>query len=114
MFPILSFFVRRRRLGKIYAGPFTMDLGLSRKFEPDIMFVQNADLVRVGKDRLNGPADLAIEIASPSTRAYDRGHKRRWYSEGAVAEYWMVDWYDRRITIDRPAGTEVLSVEQGR
>src|SRR5436305_10804370 len=40
LYPIVSFFVRRRQLGKVYAGPFTMELAPTRKFEPDIMFVQ--------------------------------------------------------------------------
>lgn len=114
IYPILSMYVDHRKLGRLYAGPFTMELEHDRKFEPDVIFVSSANAHRVDEDRLHGPADVAIEIASPSTRAYDRREKRRWYAEGGVREYWMIDPIDGRVVVDRPAGSEALSLEQGR
>ena len=40
---------------------------------------------------LDGPADLAIEIISPGSRATDRGDKFYEYEQGGVLEYWLLD-----------------------
>lgn len=111
---LLGDFVERRHLGEVLCGPFTMELSLERKFEPDIMFLSHETRRRLADDRLRGPADLAIEIASKSTRAYDRSEKRECYRVGGVREYWMVDPYDKRVIVDRPAGHEIARVSTGR
>lgn len=111
---LLRAYVRRRRLGEILAGPFAMELALERKFEPDLIFVSTAAQPNLRPDRLLGPADLAIEIASRSTRAYDRGEKREAYRVGGVREYWMIDPIGRVVTLDRPAGTTVAALATGR
>lgn len=113
VYRLLGNHVERADLGKVLAGPFAMDLGAERKFEPDVMFLSHRTRANLGKDRLVGPADLCIEIASRGTRAYDRGEKRDCYRVGAVREYWMIDGFDRTVTLDRPAGNEVLRVSQG-
>jgi Uma2 family endonuclease len=111
---LLRGYVEARRSGEILTGPFTMELALERKFEPDIMYVSQRTAASLDEDRLRGPADLAIEIASPSTRAYDQGEKRDCYRVGGVREYWMVDPANRVIVIDRPAGREVTRVSVDR
>lgn len=110
---ILKGFVDARRLGTVLTGPFTMDLSADRKFEPDILFVAADHLANLRSDRLLGPADLAIEIASPSTRAYDRGEKRECYRVGGVREYWMIDPIGETVTLDRPAGQEIIQTATG-
>lgn len=110
---LLSEYVQSRRLGEVLCGPFTMELTLERKFEPDLMFLTNETRRRLGENRLVGPADLAIEIASRSTRAYDRGAKRECYRVGGVREYWMIDPSDRQVTVDVPAGHEVQRASSG-
>jgi Uma2 family endonuclease len=37
------------------------------------------------------PPDLAVEIASPSTAAYDRNRKKIVYAEFGIPAYWIVD-----------------------
>ena len=111
---LLNTYVQRRALGEVLTGPFTMELALERKFEPDIMFLTVQTAANLTEDRLRGPADLAIEIASPSTRGYDRGAKRECYRVGGVREYWIIDPYDELVIVDRPAGHEAASVANGR
>ncbi|MBK9128899.1 MAG: Uma2 family endonuclease [Phycisphaerales bacterium] len=106
-------FVERKRLGRILAGPYAMELSYERKFEPDILFVTPTAAARLTDDRLIGPADPVIEIASPSTRAYDRGEKREAYRVGGVREYWIIDHASRTVTVDRPAGREVAAATAG-
>ncbi len=110
---LLYSFVESRDMGLVLSGPFTMDLGLERKFEPDLIFVSRRTMENLTEDRLLGPADLAIEIASASTRWYDRGEKRECYRVGRVAEYIMIDAFCELVTLDRPAGRECLSVKEG-
>ncbi|MCG3130769.1 MAG: hypothetical protein FLDDKLPJ_01541 [Phycisphaerae bacterium] len=110
---LLRSFVEARKLGEILTGPFTMDLALERKFEPDLIFITRKTMANLAEDRLLGPADLAIEIASASTRAYDRGEKRECYRVGRVAEYVMIDAFSKLVTLDRPAGREILSLQEG-
>ncbi|TWT45839.1 hypothetical protein RAS1_22740 [Phycisphaerae bacterium RAS1] len=110
---LLGGYVEAKNLGEVLAGPFTMELALERKFEPDIIFVSNKTRANLTDDRLLGPADLAIEIASPSTRAYDRTEKRECYRVGGVREYWMIDPIDRKVTLDRPAGVQLAELGAG-
>lgn len=49
--------------------------------------------------RVYGPPDLCVEIASPSTREYDRTMKFERYAHFGVAEYWMVDPTTRTVEI---------------
>jgi Uma2 family endonuclease len=110
---LLRSYVENRGLGEVLTGPFAMELSLERKFEPDVMFLSQRTRESLTENRLLGPADMAIEIASPSTRGYDRGEKRECYRVGGVREYWMVDPIDQVITIDRPAGTEFARSSSG-
>jgi len=89
---LLTHFVEYHRLGKLRYEPFQMksapDLpGRS----PDILFISNANLPRLKKTHLEGPADLVIEIISPDSRARDRGKKFYEYEQAGVPEYWLLD-----------------------
>ena len=63
--------------------------------EPDILFVARANLDRLRRTYLDGPADLAVEITSPESFARDRGDKFVEYERAGVGEYWLLD-PDRR------------------
>ncbi|MBI2301817.1 MAG: Uma2 family endonuclease [Armatimonadetes bacterium] len=54
------------------------------------------NLDRLRAAYLEGPADLVIEIASPSTRGVDHGDKFYEYEQGGVPEYWLLDPERRR------------------
>lgn len=58
---------------------------------PDILFVATEHLHRLHENHLEGPADLAVEILTPASRAVDRGEKFFEYEEGGVFEFWLVD-----------------------
>lgn len=113
LYRLLGDYVELRGLGEVLSGPFTMELALTRKFEPDLMFLTHHCRTHLTDDRLLGPADLAIEIASRSTRGYDRTEKRECYRVGGVREYWMIDPFDRMVVVDRPAGEEAVRTSAG-
>lgn len=58
---------------------------------PDLALVRGEHADRIGPVRLDGPADLVVEVSSPSNRHRDVGRKRELYEAAGVAEYWFVD-----------------------
>ncbi|MEM7117580.1 MAG: Uma2 family endonuclease [Chloroflexota bacterium] len=89
---LLRLFVSLFQLGKIVTAPFEMKLGpgLAAR-EPDILFVSKAHSERLTEERLNGPADLIIEIVSKSSVKRDRDAKYREYRNAGVGEYWVIN-----------------------
>jgi Uma2 family endonuclease len=89
---LLLAFAETYHLGLVMAAPFQMKLGPEAAGrEPDILFVSKANSERLKKNRLDGPADLVVEIISPESRARDRGEKFYEYEQGGVTEYWLID-----------------------
>jgi len=76
-------------------APFQMRLPTSGR-EPDVLFAATEHLDRVRSTRVEGPADLVVEIMSPESRARDRGEKFYEYQAGGVGEYWLIDPDTRR------------------
>jgi Uma2 family endonuclease len=111
---LLRGYVEAKRLGRVFGSRTPMVLDDERRFEPDLLFVSDRNLARLGEVALSGPADLLIEILSPATRDYDLGEKRQAYADGHVPEYWVVDPQARLILVDRPAGQRVLELASGR
>jgi len=66
---------------------------------PDIQFVRHDNPGLGAQGFSGGRPDLAVEILSPSSQAFDRVTKLQWYASIGVPEYWIVD-ADAR-TIDR-------------
>lgn len=52
---------------------------------------------------------LAVEVASPSTRTYDRTYKLDGYLAMGVREVWLVDPAERVVTVGRPGGEVVMA-----
>jgi Uma2 family endonuclease len=89
---VLNLFVRRLQLGKVIPAPFEMKLVVvPSSREPDILVVLSEHLERLDGKRLNGPADLAVEILSPDSVARDRRDKLAEYAAAGVQEYWIID-----------------------
>ncbi|MBI4769447.1 MAG: Uma2 family endonuclease [Chloroflexi bacterium] len=95
---LLLSFVEFFHLGKVIIAPFEMKCqpeGNSR--EPDVLFVATANLDRLSDgQRLNGPADLVIEVVSEDSVSRDYDEKFIEYEQGGVQEYWIVDPRSRR------------------
>jgi len=83
--------VQRRKLGRIFVAPTAIILSPHDVFEPDLIYVSNARMMFVSERGIEGPPDLCIEIASPSTRKRDRTTKYDRYAHFGVPEYWIVD-----------------------
>ena len=89
---LLRFFVETRQAGIVCSAPFQMKTGPDLPGrEPDVLVVASANLGRLQTNRLDGPADLVVELISPDSRARDRGEKFYEYEQGGVREYWLID-----------------------
>jgi Uma2 family endonuclease len=96
---LLSLYVNLRGLGEVLTAPFEMKLRSGRSYrEPDLLFVSTPHRARLGNHRLDGRADLVIEIVSDESATRDRREKFAEYAEAGVPEYWMVDPREGRQT----------------
>lgn len=87
---VLGVFAEERDVGIVLSAPFQMRLVDSGR-EPDLLFVAVDHLGRLKEIYLDGPADLAVEIASPESVGRDRGDKFYEYARAGVPEYWLID-----------------------
>lgn len=89
---LLGLFVRHASVGELLIAPVEMRLAERRSSrEPDILVVLNAHLDRVTEDRIDGPADLVIEIVSDDSVTRDRRDKLAEYEAAGIPEYWILD-----------------------
>ena len=89
---LLGLYAELRHLGEVLIAPVEMRLvpgGSSR--EPDLLLVAKAHLSRLSVARLDGPADLVVEVVSDSSVARDRADKFYEYQDAGVGEYWVID-----------------------
>lgn len=65
------------------------------EYQPDMMVVCDRDKLK--PDGVHGAPDLVVEVLSPSTGRYDKGHKKDVYEKHGVREYWIVSPGDLSI-----------------
>jgi Uma2 family endonuclease len=89
---LLKLFLDLRDLGKVIVAPFEMRLAsVNSSREPDIVFIAKDHFYRLTEERLEGPCDLAVEILSKWTAAYDRHVKLIEYAMAGIPECWLID-----------------------
>lgn len=90
LYVMMNLFVGFLNLGKVRLAPFQMRLENSGR-EPDILFITNEHLERLLDNRLDGPADLVVEVISADSVRRDREDKYKEYREAGILEYWVID-----------------------
>ena len=92
LLPLLSLYVRLFKLGQVLSAPVEMRLpSVPSSREPDLLFLRREHLDRLTPDRIEGPADLVVEIVSDESTTRDRIEKRAEYEAAGVPEYWLLD-----------------------
>ena len=96
LFELVRSFVRFRDLGVVVGDPYAMliragngDPRVSR--QPDLAVLLSEHLDRFTDERLEGPADLVVEVVSDDSEKRDRQDKLAEYAEVGVPEYWLVE-----------------------
>ena len=98
---VLRQFIELFHLGRVLPAPFEMRAvtgGPARV--PDLLFVAQDHLNRLTEARLNGPADLIVEVVSDDSVARDRADKFYEYQAAGIAEYWILDSRPGRSRVD--------------
>ncbi len=98
--------LREHNVGEVLDAPVGVRLSDEDVLEPDLLVVLREHLDRIGRQVVEGPPDVVVEILSPGTARRDLGPKRRAYEAAGVVEYWIVDPESESV--------EVLTLEQGR
>jgi Uma2 family endonuclease len=92
VYDLLGWYARRWDLGEVIVAPFEMLLLDGRApRRPDILFVGRNHLGRLSDERLDGPADLVVEVVADDSTTRDRRDKRREDEEAGGPEYWIFD-----------------------
>ncbi len=92
LYYLIVSYVRFFNLGEVITAPFEMRVLPGRASrEPDLLFVAREHLDRLTPERLEGAADLVVELISDSSVARDRDDKFYEYQEAGVREYWIID-----------------------
>lgn len=87
-----STYFELRPIGLLLQAPFVLKItpdGPAR--EPDIQIVLHEHAERVKKTRVEGKADIVIEVVSEESAARDYGQKFVEYEAGGIPEYWIID-----------------------
>jgi Uma2 family endonuclease len=84
--------------GHAFLAPVDVVLADHSVVQPDVVYVSARKVeVMHGRQRIEGPPDLLVEVVSPRTALRDRGEKLNLYAQAGIREYWIVDPEMRRI-----------------
>jgi Uma2 family endonuclease len=84
----------------VTSAGFPMRLDPKWSPEPDVMVICEERRHLVSRRRLEGPADLVIEIASYSHPRIDLTLKLPRYREARVPEIWIIDPYAKLVQVE--------------
>ncbi|MBD2441464.1 Uma2 family endonuclease [Nostoc sp. FACHB-110] len=80
------------------------DVGVRTSFNksrmPDLLIItqeQQAEILDVAAV-VQSPAILAVEIVRKNSATTDYRHKRSEYAVAGIPEYWIIDFYDEKVT----------------
>jgi Uma2 family endonuclease len=105
-------FLRRNRLGRVFAAPFDVVLSNVDVVEPDLVFFSRERLGVLNSKNAQGAPDLAIEILSDSTRDRDETRKLSLYERFGVLEYWLIDPIPETARLYRRKGDRLFLVRE--
>jgi Uma2 family endonuclease len=89
---LLGTFLQIFRHGELFTAPFAMRIFPDGNIrEPDLLYVAHEHSHQIDERRLNGPADLIVEVISTESVSRDRSEKFYEYQSGGVREYWLID-----------------------
>jgi Uma2 family endonuclease len=94
---LLSAYLDERGGGVVRGSRYPMRLDERWSPEPDLLVVRDSRRHLLTPRRLEGPADLVIEIASESDPSLDEREKLPRYRQAGVEEVWLVDPFAKRL-----------------
>jgi Uma2 family endonuclease len=79
--------------------------------EPDLLILRSEHRHRLTPQRLEGPADWVIEIASESDPRFDLREKLPRYRKAAIEEIWHIDPFARTLQVETRTADGTYRVE---
>ncbi len=109
-------FLDERGGGVVRGSRYPMRLDSSWSPEPDLLVVGEEKLPRMTEQRLEGPADLVIEIASESDPEFDVREKLPRYLKAEIPEIWLIDPFEDTVLIKvkTAQGYRTRTLQSGR
>ena len=88
---LLGQYVDSHDCGMVFVAPIGVVLGIENGLQPDLVYVSRQRQHIITEKAIEGAPDLVVEVLSPSTRARDKGIKRRVYQQAGIPHYWVLD-----------------------
>jgi Uma2 family endonuclease len=88
---LFQVYVSRFGLGKVFTSFLMRLVTRPSGRTPDVLFVAKEHLDRMRGTYVDGPADLAVELVSPSSQQRDVVEKMAEYAGAHLPEYWVID-----------------------
>ena len=98
--------------GIAFIAPFDVKLADDEVFQPDVIFISDADADVLTSKNITGVPTWVVEVVSDPVR--DKRVKRDVYMRFGVSEYWAVDPHLRSIEVHRPDEAVVIVEAPGR
>ncbi len=113
---LLRVFLDERGGGAVRGSRYPMRLDPSWSPEPDLLVVGEEKRPKMTEQRLEGPADLVIEIASESDPGFDRREKLPRYLAAQIPEIWLIDPFATSVLVQtwKPRGYATRRIATGR
>jgi Uma2 family endonuclease len=98
---LLETFVVARRLGEVLTAGMRVRTSKSDFRLPDVVFLSDTNEARWGGDRFWEGADVALEVVSRDDRSVERDYQTKLvaYATAGIAEYWIVDPQQSKVTV---------------
>jgi Uma2 family endonuclease len=84
---------------RVFVAPLDVKLSHVDVVQPDVLVICHEERLR--KSHVDGPPDLVIEVASPSTFRHDRLRKLNLYAGAGISEYWIVNPHPFLVEVHR-------------
>ncbi len=85
--------------GYVFDAPMDLLMRGCTPVQPDLIFLDAAQVGQIKERYLEGVPTLLVEILSPSTSGYDRITKLNRYARCGVPHYWIVDGHNESMEI---------------
>lgn len=100
LYAMMRFVFEERGAGLVKGSRFPMRLDPKWSPEPDVTVVRAEHAHRIGAQRIEGPADLVIEVASPGDVRRSLRVKLPRYRQARIPEIWVVDPYAQSVRVE--------------
>ena len=113
---LVRYYLDKHGGGVTRGSHYAMRLDARWSPEPDLLVVRPENVGRMKHQRLEGPADFLVEIASAGDPRFEEREKLPRYREARIPEIWLIDPFAETVRAEvlGPDGYQVTTVHDGR